>query len=536
MRALLCVCSLTLLFVAAPAVAGEIRLEVKYRSTGTVYLAGGSADGLAVGDRLSVVSKGSAVGELEVVFLAEHSASCKVVSETRPVQAGDAAVIQKVAVAAPETSVVNVAPATTPATLPRAQENALAEPVPWARARGGISFGWNKLWDHTARKFDFEQRNGRFDLGLWDIAGQPLQFSARARTRQDLRADPPGFQAIPRDERLDRLYELSARYDPRGGRFSVEAGRIGVSSLGIGYLDGASAEFRAYRSLRLGGFFGNRADVEGYTDFQSGRKYGGYLRLGAGGAYWPGNYDALVFGVREMAGAEVSREYIGYQGRFVGKGFNFSQWIDVDLLRGWREGTDGKASQFSNLSLTASYRMTSGSSVAVSYDQRRNYRTAETRSVPDILFDTFLHQGFRASVDAARSGGMGASGFVGVRLQDQQSATAYSFGGGLRDPNLLATHLSVNLDASGFTNGTTNGYQGSARIGRMTRSLTADLGWGLSSYTLKGAVGQRRLNQWLRLSARCDLARGFWLYGEGEYAQGDDVKGPRASLEIGYRF
>ena len=527
---------LAFVFLAAPAVAGEIRLEVKYRSAGTVYLTGGSANGLAVGDRLSVVSKGNAIGELEVVFLAEHSASCKVVSETRPVQAGDAAVIQKAAVAPPETSVVNVAPAATPATLPRTQESARTEPVPWARARGGISLGWNKLWDHTANAFDFEQRNGRFDVGLWDIGGQPLQFNARARTRQDLRANPPGFQGIPSDERRDRLYELSARYDPRDGRFSLEAGRIGVSSLGLGYLDGATGEYRAYRAFRLGGFFGKRADVEHAAGFESGSKYGGYLRLAAGGLYWPGNYEATAFVVREFAGSEVSREYVGLESRFSSKGFHCSEWAEVDLLRGWREGPDGQTTQLSNVSLAASYRMTPGSSVAVSYDQRRNYRTAETRSVPDILFDTFLHQGFRASVDATRSGGLGASGFVGVRLQDQQSATAYSFGGGVRDPNLLSTQLSGSLDASGFTNGSTSGYQGSARIGRTTRSVTTDLAWVLSSYTLKAATGSRRLNQWLRLSARAELARGFWLYGQGEYAKGDDSSGPRAAFEIGYRF
>jgi hypothetical protein len=534
MRHLLCCLALVLL--AASARAGEIRLDVRYRSAGTVYLAGGSADGLVVGDQLSVLSKGQAIGDLEVVFLAEHSASCKVLRETQPVKAGDAAVIQKAAIAAPETTTVEVAPAATPSILPGMQENARTEPVPWARARGGVSFGWNKLWDDTANAFDFEQRNGRLDVGLWDIGGLPLQFNARARSRQDIRANPPGFQSIPSDERRDRLYELALRYDPRGGRFSFEAGRIGVSSLGIGYLDGATAEVRAFRSLRLGGFFGNRADVERYTDFQSGQKYGGYLRLAAGGAYWPGNYDALVFGVREMAGSEVSREYLGYQGRFVAKGFNFSQWIEMDLLRGWRETPEGKKTQLSNVSLAASYRLTPGSSVAVSYDQRRNYRTAETRSVPDILFDTFLHQGFRGSVDAARSGGIGGSAFFGVRLQDQQSATAYSYGGGVRHPNMLSTHLSGSLDASGFTNGSTNGYQGSARIGRLTKSVMTDLSWGFSSYLLKGATSARRLNQWLRLSARCELARGFWLYGEGEYANGDDVKGPRAALEIGYRF
>jgi hypothetical protein len=529
-------CGIALTFLAAGASASELRLEVKYRSVETVYLAGGSADGLVVGDRLRILSRSEAIGEVEVVYLAEHSASCKVLRESRPVQAGDAAVIEKVAAAAPELSVVDVLPAAAPDTLPRAAASARSEPVPWARARGGVSLGWNKLWDHTENAFDFEQRTGRFDLGLWEIGGLPLQFSARARSRQDLRARPPGFEDIPSSERRDRIYEMAMRYEPQGGRFSLEAGRVGVTSLGIGYLDGAAGEMRLVGSLRLGGFFGNRADVERFSLFQSGRKYGGYLRFAGGGALWPGNYDVLVSGVRELAGSEVSREYLGYQGRLAARGFTFSQWLELDLLRGWRQGTDGQTTQLSNVSLSASYRMTPGSSLGLSYDQRRNYRTAETRTVPEIVFETFLHQGFRGSLDAARSGGIGASAFFGVRLQDQQADTAYSFGAGLRHPNLLSSRLSGSLDASGFTNGSTNGYQGSARIGRRAGAVTTDLAWGLSSYTFKSASGLRRLNQWLRLSARGEFAQGFWLYGEGEYARGDDVQGPRASLEIGYRF
>jgi hypothetical protein len=533
---------LTFVLLAAPAVAGEIRLEVKYRSAGTVYLAGGSADGLAVGDRLSVVTKGSTVGELEVVFLAEHSASCKVVSETRPVQAGDAAVIRKVdapkvEAATPETSVSDVSSSASAARLASGLGGSTSsEALPWARARGSLSVGWSKLWDDTANAFDFEQRTARLDLGLWEIGGRPLQLNARARSRQDLRARPPGFGGIPSDERRDRLYELSARYDPRDGRFSFEAGRIGVSSLGLGYLDGATAELRAYRTLRLGGFFGNRADVERVTGFSSGHKYGGYLRLSAGGLYWPGNYDATAFVVRELAGSEVSREYVGVQSRISSKGFHFSEWAEVDLLRGWRESADGKKTQLSNLSLATSYRVTPSASLAVSYDQRRNYRTAETRSVPDILFDTFMHQGLRTSVDLARPGGISASGFFGVRLHDQQSATAYSYGGGVRHPNMLGTHLATSLDGSAFTNGTTTGYQGSARLGRTARSVMGDIGFGLSSYTLAGGAGARRQNEWLRLSARGDFGHGVWLYGELEYDKGDDVKGPRGAFELGYRF
>jgi hypothetical protein len=400
-----------------------------------------------------------------------------------------------------------------------------------------VSFLWNKLWDDTPRAFDFEQRNLRLDLGLWDIASQPLQFNARARGRQDLRARPDGLTGTPTDERRDRLYELSMRYDQRGGRFSVEAGRIGVSSLGIGYLDGGNLDLRIVRPLRIGGFFGKRVDIEHTAGFESGSKYGAYMRLAGGGPSWPGSYDALVVAVREMAGSDPSREYVGFQGRFGSRGFTFSQWLELDLLRGWREPADGKATQLSNLSLAASYRLTPGASIAASYDQRRNYRTAETRSVPEILFDDFLHQGFRGSVDVSRAGGLGASAFVGVRLADDQTQrTAYSYGGGVRHPRMFGLGLTGSLDGSGFSNGTTSGYQASARLGRATRSLITDLAYGLSSYSFSSTGGERRLNQWLRLSARGELHRGFWLSGEAEYDDGDDVKGPRAALEVGYRF
>jgi hypothetical protein len=70
--------ALVLTLSAAWAGAVEIRLEVKHRSSSTVYLSGGSANGLAVGDKLSVSSKGAPIGEIEVIYLAEHSASCKI--------------------------------------------------------------------------------------------------------------------------------------------------------------------------------------------------------------------------------------------------------------------------------------------------------------------------------------------------------------------------------------------------------------------------------------------------------------------------
>ncbi|HEY6555245.1 MAG TPA: hypothetical protein VI669_17945, partial [Vicinamibacteria bacterium] len=76
-----------------PTLGAAAGYSVKYRSAANVYLDAGRAQGLIVGDRLRVVAGDATVAELEVLFAAEQSASCRVVSETRPVRAGDKAVL-----------------------------------------------------------------------------------------------------------------------------------------------------------------------------------------------------------------------------------------------------------------------------------------------------------------------------------------------------------------------------------------------------------------------------------------------------------
>jgi len=45
-----------------------------------------------------------------------------------------------------------------------------------------------------------------------------------------------------------------------------------------------------------------------------------------------------------------------------------------------------------------------------------------------------------------------------------------------------------------------------------------------------------RTTQWLRLMGRGELGRRVYLQGDFEYDTGDDLKGPRALLEVGVRF
>ncbi len=527
---------------------GARAFAVKYRSAGTVYLDAGLTAGLAVGDRL-VVSDGKAtLGELEVVYAADRSASCKVLSETRPVRAGDKALLltRPGGAAAPATAPVPAqaaaaeAPAGTPAAAPAATKPA----GPRARVRGSASLGYYRSWDDTESGLDFEERTARLDLGVYDIAGQPLSFTLRARSRQDVRSRDLSART-PRDERSDRLYEAALRYEPPSDRFAVEAGRIGIYRfVGIGYLDGLLARYRLRPSLQVGGFAGKVADIEGLSLDSYGQKYGGFVRLAPGGRYSRAGYDATLAFVRENAGGDVSREYLSLESRFGGGGrWSLFERAELDLNTGWRKEATGKGTQLSNVSVSGNLRVASSAWAYVSYDGRRNYRYSRNRLVPEDVFDDLLQQGLRAGVNLARPTGFGASAGFGMSLKEPDPrhpeldiANAYSANAGVRHSSIFGSSLSASLDASGFSNGYTNGGLVTARLGRRFRAgHTLDLSYGRSLYRVK-LNEQDRTTQWLRLMGRGELGRRVYLQGDVEYDSGDDLKGPRGFLELGVVF
>jgi hypothetical protein len=531
----------------APAAVTGTKFNVKYRSAGNAYLDGGRAAGLAVGDRLRVGSAKDAVAELEVAYVAEMSASCRIVSETRPVRAGDVAVLLTARPSAATSPAVPAAapPSASAATPPTAPVPEEPRPsAPWARVRGSASFGYYKSWDETDYALDFEERTARLDLGLYDIAGRPLTFTLRGRSREDVRARTLS-QRTPSSERTDRLYEVALRYEPPSDKVGLEVGRIGIYRfVGIGYLDGFLGRYRPLPDVQVGAFGGRIADIEGLGFDGTGQKYGGFVRLAPGGRYATGGYDLMLAFVRENADGEVSREYLSLESR-LGKGSRWSlfQRAELDLNTGWRKDATGKSTQFSNVSLSGNLRVTPSAWAFVSYDGRRNYRYYRNRTVPEEVFDDLLHQGLRAGINLSRPGGFGATAGFGMSLKEPDPrhpeldiANAYSGNVGVRHADLLSTGFSVGLDGTGFSNGYTEGGLVMARLGRrFGGGHMVDLSYGRSVYRVK-VTEEDRTTQWLRLVGRGELGRRVYLQGDFEYDTGDDLEGPRAFLEVGVRF
>jgi hypothetical protein len=531
--------------LAAAALSAEPQtFKVKYRSATTVYLDGGSSRGLAVGDRVSVVADGKTVAELELVYVAEQSSSARIVSEQRPVQAGDSVISTK-ATATPATAPT---PAATPApaedkpapSAPPAATYGAPQPAaerPWARLRGSAAFTYSKSDDRTAANLDFEQRRARVDLVLSDIGGQPLTVNLRLRSSDERRAHDLS-PLVPQSERTDRLYEASLSYDPPSGRLSIEAGRIGVSRFsGVGYLDGGLARFEVRPGIQLGAFAGRVADIDGLDLKGLGAKYGALLRLGPTGRFATGSYEVLAVAVHESAEGDVSREYLGLESRFrAGSRFSFFERAEIDINRGWRKEISGRALQLSNLALSSQLRLSTFSSASLSYDNRRTYRTYENRSIPEQEFDDRVRQGLRAGITLGRPSGLRAYASAGARFTQSVDRQTYSFSGGLGSDGLFGHSVAVGIDGAGYTNALTQGLLASVRAGKfLAHGHSVDVTIGRSQYRARTTGGTHATN-WARISGRGELGRGLYSVADLEYDHGDDVDGPRGFLELGCRF
>jgi hypothetical protein len=541
---------------AGPSPVGK-SFRVKYRSASNVYLEGGSAQGLAPGDRLRATDGKAVTAELEVSYVAEHSASCKPVSETRPVREGDALVVQPRPQGAKSSSpavspklaspVETSAPVAPPA--PAATPSPSASPEtpakrPWARLRASASIGYYRAWDNTESNYDFDERTARLELGLYDLGGQPLSFVLRGRSRQDVRARALSSRT-PKDERQDRLYEVALRYEPPSDSVTIELGRVGVQRfVGVGYLDGGIFRVRVLGGLQLGAFAGRVADVEGLGFNGTGRKLGGFLRFGPRGRYASSGFESTLAFVREDAAGDVSRECFSLETR-VGNGsrFSFFERAELDLNSGWRRELTGKSAQLTNVSLSGNLRLAATLSAFASYDGRRNYRYYRNRVVPEEVFDDLLHQGLRAGFNWYRPHGLGASVGFGTSLKEKDPrhpelnlANAYSFNAGLRHDDVFSSGLSIGLDGSGFWNGYTDGGLASLRIGRrFGAGHSLDLSYGQSLYRVT-QTRENRKTQWLRLVGRASLGRRLYVLSDLEYDAGDDLEGPRALVELGAVF
>lgn len=546
--------ALFLLPLSAGAQTAPANLAVRYRSAETIYLDAGKAAGVDVGDRLEVVRNGKAIAEIEVIFAAERSASCKILSERETIQPGDRVRLVGDTAPPPQPAAPGPskesAPAPRPAS-PRTTERTAGEDRSFRRSRTGISgtlrFQWESFADGSDDGRDSDRTGARLNLRVRDIAGSPFQLRLRMRTL-DVSRERTLTGGIPDNDSRDRLYEASLSYDDPDGYVGFRVGRLGTSPfVGIGYLDGGLAQFQR-PTFAVGGFYGRNPELEELGFESSGSKAGVFLRATPSGRDSLTGLDFLLAGVREEGDVGISREYAVVETRYSsGERWSFYEHAEIDLNRDWREFRSSEEAQLSNIALTALARLSERNRLSISYERFQPYLTEETRFIPEELFDNFARQGLRVSWQGGGLDSLNYSLTAGLRnrenaVEDRLFSTfdakeTYFLGLGVGHPRLPGLGISVGATATGYSSSSFDGLIVTTRAGRRLGSAGHELSLALGgNLSRQAGLEEENALYWGRAALWLELPYDLFGEAEIEVLTGDDIDGQRLSLGLGYRF
>ncbi len=506
--------------------------HVKYISKENVYLDAGSSEGLVVGDQLVIKRGATGIAGLEIVFVADHSSSCKVLASKEIIKLGDIAEVVKKMPVEQETTQKNVIRKRTTSSNTRKH----SQQKPFVRMSGYASILWYHVEDLSPVHRNFDQPTFRLNLKMDELWGKDFNFRLRTRSRYYQRIHKYS-SSIPSEDWQNRMYECSFEYDNSESILNFKLGRIISNKFSsVGYIDGALMQINCSSAFRIGAFGGNQPEW-GYADFQTSlQKYGFYINY-IHGNYRASRFEMTLAGAGEYHGPTVSREFIYIQNNFYGGNrWSLYQSAELDVNRKWRKDLTDENISLTNIYVSARVNVMNWLSTSWTYDNRKNYFTYEIRTLADSLFDDALRYGYQASFNLKPIKDFTIYTTLGFRKRQPYNENTYSYTAGLNKNNFIMDHLSLNLYFSSFSNYFARGYNPTISIRKYFLSgHSVNLAYGNYNYRLE-SIDEDRNNQWLRLNFDLNVIARFYLTAEYGYNWGDDMRDHRIVTEIGYRL
>jgi hypothetical protein len=518
--------------VSSGAGAEEVTCAIRYLSAEHVYLDAGSGAGLAVGMTARVVRDGQAIAELEVVFTAEHSASCKIISSMGEIRPGDQVVYEMASSAAAPPAAVAVAP------RQRTRAGFDRDASVTSHAGPSLSGTIALQWDHTDESVDRGLETNLYSLPFRvRVArlGNMMEFRARGSVRRIQRSGY--YPSTPDREWRNLILEVALVRDGLDLYWHFAVGRVGGRfTAAAGPFDGLSFSGRVGSGVRLGAFGGFAPEWGdlgfGTDDHLAGVTFHLNHRPGSGGIV-----DLIVAGVGRYRKGEISREYLTMTTTWnTGRRLSLLQAAEFDINRGWRKEAAGSGFDISSLTLTGRYRITRGVDVNLGYDDRVPVRTWETKSLPDSLFTEAGRIGWRAGVSLRASSGIGLNLSGTLRDDNRSGETSTSWNARAFAPNWPVRRLSLDASVRGFDGPYLSGW--APMIGA-TKTTAGGLRLRLEGgyYGYSGSFGdEQRSNTWVKAGVAQDLSASWSAGADYRHDWGDDIAGRRWFLELRHRL
>lgn len=512
-----------LVFFAPPAFAATA--GVQYLSETTIYLDAGAAVGLQKSSEVRVLRDGQVVAVLEVEFVAQHSAACRVLSGGG-VRVGDRVEFE-------------------PVVDPGVSTPAGGEPT--SASRRDVPSVWSRLGHVRGRVATYytraEDPEGTYQnptataLLRWTGAGQQ-DLSVRVRGDRPSFAFSDPEALLVHDAARVRMFEARVRYRSASAQLDLEGGRFLPRQFeGIGSVDGGSATWRPTRALRLGAA-GGRSVTNGVRGFAShgGVAYGAFVGTSHGTrqrrwsalASWTELHDTDV--ARRQFAVVRSDASIGV--------LRLVQRVEIDANPQWKRELGEKDVVLTAWSLGNELRFRSGSGLAVAVDSRRPLLLPEVRDTSDtVLLQRWY--GVRASLRLAlgRAHVFRGGGRYGWRADDD--ATTRSWDAGLVSSRLFRDGVSGSVRVDGHDSGTASSANVSTNLrwrlsSRLGLAAAAGVGRQESQAAFLVTSPTQRDFGWLRVGADLHTTGGLWLDVSNEW-QGRE-RGNELALGVGRVF
>jgi hypothetical protein len=509
--------------------------RILYLSSSSAYLDKGATDGLAEGAILTVLRQGEEIARLEVVYLAEHSAACRLLEPDVTLTTDDQ--VRYVPLPAPET---------TPPDTVDVKEEEPYRPKRYQRDptlrrsefHGRAGLEW-KLYDDPECRTDENLIQPGLTLRLdgQQVAGRPIDFHVRLRSQYTQRGRRISDD-FPRTDWTHRLYLLSIVYGDIRRPWRLEAGRLYAPAFSAaGNWDGGLLELRVGERWRLGLFGGAAPDLrDGSPDFDQG-KVGGYLSLKSG-RWGERRYRGTLGFFGHYTPCGISRELVAFNNEIsLGRSLLVRQNLEVDINRHWRHDLAGERRTISRASLFAQFQPRRALRVSLGYDYYQNTRRMETRALPDSLFPQTWLQGVRLGANLRLSPALSLGGYFGVRDRECERKEPVFGSGSLQWHDPLGSAVTLQARYAYADTRFTRSHAPSLRLVRQFgRALRLGVGLGYQDYEgVDGEPFSSEGERWLvfgsyRISSHFDAQ---W---QGSHTTGDVGAGSRALLRLGYRW
>jgi len=537
---------------------------IKYVTADAVYLRGGYAAGLSVGQKLEVkrisdkasgnpgVSSGETqisftsaetIAWIEVVSVADSSAVCEIILFDGDIQTGDFAYLSDEDAARLQVDRAAAETESYPQVITFTEDNPLEEEARASvstsklpeinRARGRLSLEYNTIRDSTDAETSSRQVGIVARMDITRLGGTYWNFGGYYRGRLNSRTSESNEETLT--DLINRTYHLSLTYNNPQSRWEAGVGRMHIPwASSLGTIDGGYFGRRIGKITTLGIFGGSAPDPTSWS-YDRDRQLGGVFA-----SFNAGHFESVR--VTSTVGLALSgirwksdRQYGFFESGFFYKHYlSVSHNLEADLLRN-SELSEKKSLALSRSYLTARFQPLRFLGFDFSHNHFRNIPTFDSRLIGTGLVDDLLFQGFNGGIRLDLPYTIRLYSNLGRSEKTGDTNPSLNRTYGLTVGQIWRTGVRADFRYSSFDNAFGKGLYQSVTISREIGTfLRFNLRGGQQDFT--SALTSRNRSRWLSMDSDYYIGRHYVVGAGFTIYRGQTQEYEQWYVNLGYRF